>query len=173
MSRLSLLLSVVLSSACASAHLAEHTGLHLRATVGPAVVSEEGAGVTGSLAAGVAVAPNLIVGVHAWDTAVTALINDAEIYGLGPTVEYYFMPANVYLAATPAFTRMSTSLLDQLHRESRWGPGFRAAAGKEWFVSQRWGLGVAGLLDVSSNGFESGERSTRLSGAVVFSASFN
>jgi hypothetical protein len=173
MSRLSLLLPAVFASACASAHLAEHSGFHLQGTVGPAVVSEEGAGVTGSVAAGVAIAPNLILGVHAWDTAVTALVNDAEIYGIGPTAEYYFMPANVYLAATPAFTRMSTSMLDGFHKKSQWGPGLRAAVGKEWFVSRRCGLGIAGLLDVSSSRFGDGERSTRVTGAVLFSASLN
>jgi hypothetical protein len=173
MSRLSLLLPALLSAACASTHLTAHTGIHLNGAIGPAVLQAEGAGVAGSITAGAAITPNLILGVHAWDTAVTALLSDSQVFGIGPTAKYYFMPANVYLAATPAVTRLSRTLLGSLHDESEWGPGLSVAVGKEWFVSRRWGLGVAGVLDVSSNGFGGGDRSTRAGAAVLFSASFN
>ncbi len=96
-----------------------------------------------------------------------------QTYGIGPMVKYYFMPINVYVAATPSFGQLSLRD-DQSSDETKWGPALRLALGKEWYASQRWGLGVAGVLHLASNKPEGGGPTwTTVGGGVVFSASYN
>jgi hypothetical protein len=45
--------------------------------------------------------------------------------------------------------------------------------GKEWWVSDTWGLGVAGMLLASGNGGGGGSTFTTWSGAILFSATYN
>jgi hypothetical protein len=79
----------------------------------------------------------------------------------------------VYLAATPSVAQLSLKN-DAGSDETDWGPALRLAAGKEWFASERWGLGLAGVLHLASNKHEGGGPTWRtLGGGVVFSASFD
>lgn len=171
MSRLALVLPALLSAACASPHITAHRGIHLQGSVGPTGIFGEGVGGTVSVAAGYAVGPNLILGAQGWESSVTALLADSRVYGIGPMLEYYLEPSNAYVSATPCLTRLSSRLLDRYGSETGWAPGLRAAAGKEWFVSQRWGLGIGGVVDVISDRLRSDH--TAVGVAVVFSASFN
>jgi hypothetical protein len=81
----------------------------------------------------------------------------------------------VYFSATPSFTRLSLyDAFSDTTDYSRWGLGLRAAVGKEWFVSPRWGLGLAGVLHLSSNeGGPGGPTWRTWGGGFAFSASFN
>jgi hypothetical protein len=165
-------LALAFLAACATPHISEHTGFHLHGAAGPATIVGEGIGGSVSASAGVSVAPNLIVGAEAWGIGAGSGISDAEIYGFGPMLKYYFMPVNVYLAATPSFTRASSqTIFGDPVGEDEWGFGLRAAIGKEWFVSERWGLGFGGVFDVVTNRL--GDDETVMGGALVFSASFN
>lgn len=86
-------------------------------------------------------------------TAVT--LNDLDItmrFGsVGVGVTYYIMPMNLYLcgslglavASTEVrYTRLGLTFTDTW--ESQTGFGLNLMVGKEWWVSDNWGLGVAG-----------------------------
>ncbi len=63
---------------------------------------------------------------------------------IGGGVTYYLMPANVFLSGSVgpgSFRRMDTD--DDSSVSSDKGFGFQLKAGKEWWISRRWGLGVA------------------------------
>jgi hypothetical protein len=59
-------------------------------------------------------------------------------------------PSNIYLAVTPSLTRL---VMDDgtSSATTEWGFGLRGAVGKEWWVSDNWGVGVSGSLAFSSN----------------------
>jgi hypothetical protein len=65
---------------------------------------------------------------------------------LGVGLTYYFMPANVFLSGAVGFAGMRITLND-VDYDSDAGFGGRFGVGKEWFVSDSWGLGVAGYFD--------------------------
>jgi hypothetical protein len=146
-----------------------------------------GATVPFSIAAGGAIAPNVILGGELWGTAAsdpTVSVNGVSqtatgttygVVGLGPTIKYYVMPANVFFSATPSITRMTWSddSTNDAYRTD-WGFGLRASIGKEWQVFGGWGLGVAGVVDYASNKAQDVDGTwTSWGGGVVFSASFN
>lgn len=98
--------------------------------------------------------------------------------GVGFGASYYFLPANFYLSATALMARLTIQTASggaSLTGNSDWGPGLKLQAGKEWWVSGTWGLGVAAMLMAGSNpaGGGSGSKFGTLSGAVVFSATYN
>ncbi|HTP29906.1 MAG TPA: hypothetical protein VMK12_30145, partial [Anaeromyxobacteraceae bacterium] len=105
--------------------------------------------------------------------AQTASNASAGVYAIGPMVKYYVMPINFYLAATPSFAKL-TSSSSTGSGETKWGPALRLAAGKEWYASQHWGLGLASVFQFSSNeGSSGGATWSTVGGGVVFSASYN
>lgn len=189
-------LAPVLLVGCATVHQTEHRGLHFAGDLGAggsaSSMSESGddakySGPAGlySLAVGGAVAPNLIIGGQLWGSSVsdvdltvnghTETLHDVtyDVYGFGALVKYYIMPVNMYLSATPSVAQLSLKS-DFGSDETRWGPALRLGVGKEWYVSQHWGLGVAGVLQLASNKAEDDGPTWRtMGGGVVFSASFN
>ena len=59
--------------------------------------------------------------------------------------------------------------------DTNWGFGLRAALGKEWWVSDHWGLGIAGHVSLTVNQ-DSGTNPptwTGLGATVAFSATYN
>jgi hypothetical protein len=86
-------------------------------------------------------------------------------YGGGIT--YFIMPANMYLSANVGlgFLTIDTELGDETS-----DPGFATdlSVGKEWWVSNGWGLGLAGAL-----GIHAIEETNGWSAGVRFSATFN
>ena len=91
--------------------------------------------------------------------------------GFGAT--YYFMPANVFLSGSVGFGGLR---LKQNGFEHDTDAGFasRVGIGKEWFVSESWGLGVAGYLAfaaVKDKGVDPPTWRT-ISPLVAFSATF-
>lgn len=201
MHRLLVLVPALLSAACATVHQPDHTGFHFDADIGVGGSSSKanddlntevsGAGVTFGVGGGYAVVPNLIVGAQLWGTSVpdpdvrddyygSSTANDWTygVVGVGPMVRYYFMPINLYLSATPSIARMT--LHDDGNDDNygtRWGPALRTAVGKEWFIANRWGMGVAGVLDFASNKDNESNVGAptwkTVGGGVVFSVSFN
>ncbi len=191
--------AAVLAIGCAGVQPQDHLGFHFHGDLGAAgsytgaredgmTAELSGGGATFSLAAGGAIVPNLVLGAEVWGVAVNEpeaqdwdgtryTIEDATFatYGVGPRLTWYLMPANVYFSATPSFTRLSLSDdYSDYSEESRWGIGFRGAVGKEWLVSPRWGLGVAGVVHLSGNKWPGGGPTWRTwGGGLVFSASFN
>lgn len=69
---------------------------------------------------------------------------DAEVVmvDLGIGLTYYFMPINIYLSGS--FT-LSVNSIDLKGEEAETGGGLGVyfAVGKEWWISENWGIGVA------------------------------
>jgi hypothetical protein len=146
-----------------------HFGFYIRPDLGFGYMTSSESGVTLSgfaglagVAIGGAIQENSILAVHIIDAVAqnptvsaggsSANTNDTSVtlWGIGPQYTYYFMPANVYLSTTLALTRMHSSS-PGASGDSDWGIGTRVAVGKEWWVSDHWGLGVVGHVSFSSN----------------------
>jgi hypothetical protein len=140
------------------------------------------------LALGGAIAPNLIIFGSlfysvAADPDVTiggvgaGLSNPSVlVVGIGPGIAYYLEPINLYLSATVAF--VGSELDDQNGTpiaESKAGIGVQVVVGKEWWVSQNWGLGLAGEIVAGSmtDKNDSNLTWTASTTSLVFSATYN
>lgn len=206
MNRMSKLLVGALAVAAATAAQAQsvapgyhqHDGFYLRLDAGLGYLEshETVGGVDGKVygaagefgvAVGGAVAENLILGGHlfalaisnpnmsAGSTSTSTTDSSWGLVGIGPQLTYYFMPVNVYLSGTLALTRI-TARQGGTDANSEWGGGLQLAVGKEWWVSDNWGVGVAGQLFGSSNAASSAANAPTLSSwglAVAFSATYN
>jgi hypothetical protein len=108
------------------------------------------------IALGGAVAENFIIYGEAFGSAVTGpelKYGDVEgtfsedistsVTGFGPGIAYYFVPANLYLSGTLALSQMTLSEKGDEIAETEMGFGLNLMAGKEWWVSDNWGLGLA------------------------------
>lgn len=178
----------------------KHDGFYLRLTtgVGSTTSIEETelgelsfSGLSGNatLGIGYAVVENLIINLDIVASTVTdptVEIDgrdvgevDAEItisnIGVGAT--YYIMPTNVYLAGSIALAEGSVKS-GRVAIETDTGYGINVAIGKEWWVSDNWGIGVAGQLFhtvLPDENLITGEvfdfKTTSI--AIVFSATFN
>jgi hypothetical protein len=139
-----------------------------------------------SLAVGGAVMENLILAAHLWGYAVaspTVTINSQSVSatnatlgvsGIGLAIVYYVMPTNLYLSLTPSITSLSVEQGGTTYSTEN-GPGLRAAVGKEWWVSDHWGIGLDGNLAFTSNKDKGPGAPTWGSFAisVAFSATYN
>jgi hypothetical protein len=144
-----------------------------------------GAGSFG-LVIGGAVAENFILGADLWDTvvfsptfkqggvSVSGTDTSLTLAGFGVNLTYYFMPANVYVSVSPSITTVSLTR-GGLSGSTDAGFGMKLGVGKEWWVSDHWGLGVAGQFFFASNK-DSGAGSPTWSStafSVAFSATYN
>ncbi len=73
----------------------------------------------------------------ATDSSLAALL-------LAPAVSYYFMPVNVYLTGAVGLSWLSIKDPSGDSASTSAGFGLNFDVGKEWWVSDDWGLGVAG-----------------------------
>lgn len=140
---------------------------------------------TFSLAAGGAVSENQILAVHIWDAVVSnpsaslggasASTSDTTLtlWGIGPEYTYY-TPQNIYFSISPSLTKMSVSVSGS-SGDTNWGFGLRAGLGKEWWVSDHWGMGLVGQLTMSFNQDQGTNPPTWSSWAftAAFSATYN
>jgi len=70
---------------------------------------------------------------------------------LGAGVTYYFMPLNVFVSGSAGISNFTIDNRDINYKASTdRGFGLQLKAGKEWWVSRRWGLGVAATYGMSS-----------------------
>lgn len=98
--------------------------------------------------------------------------------GLGGGVAYYFEPLNLYLSG--AIAGVSFQMKDSNNvlpdRNSKTGFGFQGMVGKEWWVTQDWGLGVAAELIAASIKDDPAVSTASYSAttfALLFSATYN
>ena len=69
---------------------------------------------------------------------------DALVGGFGAGVVYYFMPVDIYLSgAVAAVNFQATDSTGKTTYSSNVGVGFEGLLGKEFWVSEHWGLGAA------------------------------
>jgi len=105
---------------------------------------------------------------------------DLNMFGIGPGVAYYLVPANIYFSGTLAFSQVTESSHNSGSGNSgsidltEMGVGLNILVGKEWWVSHDWGLGVAGQLYVASMKMKYDDsRMTATALSVLFSATYN
>jgi hypothetical protein len=96
-----------------------------------------------------------------------------SLIGLG--LRYYWMPQNIFLGTTLGVA--SYEIEDANGKgQTEDGFGVMVEAGKEWWVSTNWGLGVAGQLGYSSaedGGEFAGNTMSRFHFGITFSATYN
>lgn len=94
-----------------------------------------------------------------------------SIFGIGITT---YFSSNLYLSGSIGFAKTKLDG-NGFEGETDRGFGFIGMVGKEWWVSENWGLGVAGQFMYAScpdEGEGSGDLSTT-SVAILFSATYN
>lgn len=77
----------------------------------------------------------------------------ASVAGVGVGLAYY-LPSNIYFSGTLAASQLRWTQdtgTEDIEAETEFGPAFVGTIGKEWWVSDNWGLGLAGQLVFSSN----------------------
>jgi hypothetical protein len=140
-----------------------------------------------SISAGGAVSENFVVSAVLYDGVIqnpTVSLSSygsastsgtsVALIGFGPQLTWYFMPANLYLSAAVALTKVTLQYTGY-NGSTNVGIGGRLSLGKEWWVSDHWGLGMAGQLLTSFN-TDTGTTSptvTTLGFGALFSATYN
>jgi hypothetical protein len=111
-----------------------------------------GAGEFG-IALGYALTPSFIIAGDLWGVSVpdpTVKFNGTSVdagdttYGLsaiGVNLTYYFMPHNFYVTVVPSIGAL-TAESGGTSSDTESGFAIRLAVGKEWWVSDNWGLGL-------------------------------
>lgn len=141
-------------------------------------------GVAGSfgLLVGGAVAENLILAGDLWGTGIlgsSSMMGGDTRYGIGAVglnVTYYFMPVNVYVSVSPSIATLSAmSHGTGASRTTDPGFGVKLGVGKEWWVGDHWGLGVAGqfLAAWNKESGAAGTTWTTVAGGLAFTATYN
>jgi hypothetical protein len=72
-----------------------------------------------------------------------AAIQGMDDTGLGVGVAYYVEPANLYVSGAILASQIEVDGQDARITQTNFGPGFQGIVGKEWWVSDNWGLGLA------------------------------
>jgi hypothetical protein len=118
----------------------------------------DGEGASFGIAVGGAVVPNLIVYLEFLiagaaeptveqnsDSITNLRVGGSDVYGVGPGIAYYFDPVNVFLAATILYgrARITDTTTENNLFETKSGRVFELLLGKEWWVSDNWGLGAS------------------------------
>lgn len=146
-----------------------HDGFYLNLQLGPGYTSMSasadgldvtisGGGAAFSLGIGGAVAPNFILFGHllghsSIDPKVEiknvgsgTADGSATVSGFGVGAAYYVMPVNLFIGGSALATQLSADDNDPSTTDentSEIGFGVSVMAGKEWWVSDNWGLGAA------------------------------
>lgn len=105
----------------------------------------------------------------------TTVEGDFYLNGIGAGVTYFIMPVNMYLTGSLGFGSLTFDF-GGFTLESDTGFSLEAAVGKEWFVSDRWGIGLAVGLTYHSISDQDPDVSANWSGISIpvrFSATFN
>ena len=160
--------------------------LHSRASQSGATESVSSVSIPLGLALGAAVAENWILGAELWFAygptpsislnSTSTSPSDSRVFlgNLGLAVVHYFMPANVYVSLAPGVSRVELTLQGNTARTS-YGFGGKLAVGKEWWVSDHWGIGLAieALFAINQDSGTNPPTWTTLGGGLTFSATFN
>lgn len=159
--------------------------LHNSASSGGSTLKVSGVGGTFGLAAGGIIARNLavygeIIGTSASEPSVEmggesgTMSGSMTLAGFGPGLAYY-LDNNAYLSGTFTFSQLSASDDNGNDAgETDMGFGASLSGGKEWWVSDDWGLGVAGQLMLASMKEKNEDyRWTSVAVSLLFSATYN
>jgi len=143
-----------------------------------------GTGPVLNLAFGGALNPNVLIGGRIFSAAASdpsVKVNGTNLgsadgtnglVGYGFDLVYYFNPANIYLGVSPALTRLNFTDSAGDTGSTDLGFGLRLAAGKEWWVSDNWGIGL-NLEYIRSSNKDAGDTVGTNWFGVALSATFN
>jgi hypothetical protein len=178
-----------------------HDGFYLRLHIGGGYahmggtdasgteVAFVGGGGTFGVAFGGTVLPNLIIFGNLFGTTLSdpdievngtpygSASGTTTLVGIGPGVAYYFDPYNVYISGTVAamqFQADDSNGVNQYRSET--GFGFQGMVGKEWWVSQDWGIGLAAEVLAAGGMKDKNDPTIKWGGtafSLVFSATYN
>lgn len=191
---ISILGVVVLAGAAAAGQPRTHDGflLRLSAGAGGAKTSEDSSlevsGASGDMnfAIGGMISPNFAIHgtIFGWsltdpEVELTGygsgeLNGDLSMSAIGAGFTYYFMPANLYISPSVGVGTLTLDIDGLEDFESDPGLAMDFTLGKEWWVSNSWGLGVAGAVGYHSIPDKGTDE--KISGSNVgirFSATFN
>jgi len=175
-----------------------HRGLFLRPDLGfgyiSASASDPSSSVTisgGAASIGFAIGGSITDGVilagHLWGIGAvnpsiaingqsgTSTNTNVSFAAIGPELDYYVMPLNLFISVTVAASRGRTTV-NGTDYDSEIGIAGQAALGKEWWVSEHWGLGLKGEFTVTSNKDSAAANAPTWTGyafGVSFSATYN
>ncbi len=142
--------------------------------------SLSGAALPLSIIIGGAVGEDWILGGDLWGAAGpspgTSTWGATVLSGVGLNVTHYFMPANVFISLSPSFTALMFDNGQGFVDRTQTGFGAKLAVGKEWWVGDHWGLGLAlqGFFAANEgHGTSSGTSWKTFGGGFVFSATYN
>ncbi len=100
--------------------------------------------------------------------------------GIGPGIAYYFQAINLYLSATVGVSKVQLQDSDtqDVLASTKWGFGFSTMLGKEFWVSDNWGLGGAlqfhwGSIEDSNASITPRPTVNPNAIALVFSSTYN
>ena len=69
--------------------------------------------------------------------------------GFGGGATYYIMPANFFFSGSVMYVSDQFEY-ENVEGESEYGLGFFLCVGKEWWIGDKWGLGVAAFFETGS-----------------------
>ena len=94
--------------------------------------------------------------------------------GFGLGLSYYFMPVNIYLSAIFGGGALYLDVGAITIGQTEGGLALRFMAGKEWWASDNWGLGLAIVSDYSSVPSEAGGPTWHgINWGLIFSATYD
>ena len=115
-----------------------------------------------------------VEGFDAGGTFSGEIAGDVTMSAIGIGVTYYFMPTNLYLSGTLGLGQLEFDLAGIQSADTDRGLILEGTLGKEWWVSDNWGLGLAGALGLHSFPEDgSDENWSGPSFTLRFSATFN
>jgi hypothetical protein len=177
---------------------AHHNGFFFRPDLGIGYLSTNAnsfgqsatlSGAAGSfgLAFGGAIDHHNILALHIWDLAAAKTTISVNTPGgssnveLGATIavfgpEYtYYSNDNLYFSISPGLSQLSFDGDNGNTHKTDPGFGLRAALGKEWWVSDSWGMGLAGQFSFSTNQDTGNNAPTWITWglSLAFSATYN
>jgi hypothetical protein len=150
-----------------------------------------GTGISFGISAGAAIVHDLIVfGTVCFASTMGSTLSlngyqsdthlDLNLYGFGAGLAYYFPSLNIYVAGAISGISADLTPTDSSSTAmgmplTKTGPGLELLVGKEWWVSDNWGLGLAGEM-LQSWMTDTGDSSVRWHAAsynILFSATYN
>ncbi|MFP2909277.1 outer membrane beta-barrel protein [Pyxidicoccus sp. 3LFB2] len=97
-----------------------------------------------------------------------------NVGALGLGLTYYIMPANVYVSGALSFAQLSISDNGETIAETDLGGTLHLGLGKEWWVSDNWGLGFGAELALGRiPEKDSNDRWNTVNAMLFLSATFN
>lgn len=109
----------------------------------------------------------------------SAGINDedggAGYFGIGPGLAYYLAPSNVFFSFSMGFAApyVVDSGLNYADDVGRRGVIANLMIGKEWWVSEQWGLGLAGRCNLGTAQFDDNVRWRLWTLGLAVTATYN